>query len=321
MNTIIQFLKGDDISTKDIEQIDVSAEEVEKINQLFTKNVAARKVRSHLRMLPEVQKNQIWSIKSEYVDLLGNTQKTVNPFLVSIATDIDTIEDEEFIRIFVITPFVEMATEHDIVCKDASVIGFPFLVETWNEQPILTEILDSCLGYYEVFDSFIEQEKSSAIQKEFREVEILRAKYLNHSIRAMLNSIEINQEQEFSTIISIFGKNQYLSCPKEIQPANTFIVQEPALEYLAAAESGISKKDKCIQYQNEELPFDIQIRKEVDGFIVSISPVSDIEIFDNNNKKCNGLSNNKKIVFSSLKNGLYTLYSKQIKEPVKIRLK
>jgi hypothetical protein len=319
MNTIIQFLKDENISTSNVEQIDVSTGEVEKINQLFAKQSLVKP--NHFQMTTKVKQNQIWSVKSEYLDFLGNTQKTAHPFLVLITSDIDTMEDEEFVRVFVITPFVEMATEHDIICKDASIIGFPFLVETWNEQPILTEILDSYLGYYEVSDSLVEQDQLNAIQKEFREVEISRAKYLNHSITAMLAYFETNQEQEFSVVISIFGKNQYLSYPKEIQSSNVFMVQEPAVEYLAAAKSGLTKKDKYIQYQNEELPFDIQIRKGDDGFIISVSPVSDIEIFDNNNKKCSGLSNNDKMVFSSLKKGLYTLSSQQVKETVKIRLK
>ncbi|GHT63002.1 hypothetical protein AGMMS50239_17970 [Bacteroidia bacterium] len=274
MNTILQFLKDEDTSTKDVEQIDASSREVEKVNQLFTKNVESRQAMSHLRIRPKVGKNQIWSVKNEYVDFLGNTQKTVHPLLVSIATDIDEMEDEEFVRVYVISPFLEMATQQDIVCKDASIIGFPFLVETWNEQPVLTEILDLYLGYYETIDSFTEQENLNAIQKEFREVEISRAKYLNHSIMAMLIFLETNQEQEFSVIISLFGKNQYLSYSKEIQSTNTLIVQEPQ-----------------------------------------------IEIFDRNNKKYKGLSNKYKIVFSSLKNGLYTLSSKLIKETIEIRLK
>ncbi|KAA6343084.1 hypothetical protein EZS27_009215 [termite gut metagenome] len=321
MDTIIQFFKDKGISTSGVEQIDVSTGEVEKVNQLFKKNIETRQTSFHLRIRPKIEQNQLWSVKSEYVDFLGNTQKTTHPFLVSIVTNIDKMEDEEFVRVFVVSPFVEMATKNDEICKDTSIIGFPFLVETWNEQPVLTEILNSYLGHYDVSNSFTEQENLNAVQKEFREVEISRAKYLNHSIMAMLTCLETNHGQEFSAVISFFGKNQYLSYPKEIQPTNTFIVHEPQTEHLAAAKSGLSKKDKSIQYQDEELPFDIQIRKNDDGFTITVSPVSDIEIFDSNNEKCNRLSNKDKIVFSSLKKGLYTLNSKQIKETIKIRLK
>jgi hypothetical protein len=304
MDTIIQFLKDEDISASGVEQFDVLTGEVEKVNQLFTKDIVETwraTSHSHLRIRPKIRQNQIWSVKSEYVDFLGNTQKTIHPFLVSIATDIDEIEDEEFVRIFVVTPFVEMADKQDVVCKDASIIGFPFLVETWNEQPVLTEILDLYLGYYETVNYFVEQENLTPIQKEFREVEISKAKYLNHSILAMLAYFETNQEQEFTAVISLFGRSQFLSYPKEIQPTNAYIVQEPQVEYLSAAKSGLSKKDKYIQFQDEKLPFDIQIRKDDDGFIITVSPISDIEIFDSNNKKCHGLSNTDKIVFSSLK--------------------
>jgi hypothetical protein len=88
-----------------------------------------------------------------------------------------------------------MASKNDDVCKDSSKIGFPFLVETWNEQPLLTEILDSCLGYYEAH-SVPESSELTSEQKQFREVEISKARFLNHSIVAFVSSLENKQEQE-----------------------------------------------------------------------------------------------------------------------------
>jgi hypothetical protein len=319
MNTIIQFLKNKDFSSNDSKHIDVSSKDVENINKLFAGKDVARP--NHLEIRPKIRKSQIWTVKSEYVDFFGNTQKATHPLIVSIATDIDEMENEEFVRVFVVSPFVEMATEQDIISKDASIIGFPFLVEMWNEQPVLTEILDTYLGYYEVFCPLSEQEAVNMSQNEFRKIEISRAKYLNHSIMALVAFIENNREQEFSATISLFGDTQYLHYPKESQAKNVFMLHEPQAEYLAAAKSGLSSKGKCIPYQNSKLPFDIQIRKDDVGFIITVLPFGDIEIFDSNNKKYSGLSNKDRIVFSSLKNGLYTLISKQIKETIKIRLK
>jgi hypothetical protein len=194
-------------------------------------------------------------------------------------------------------------------------------VETWNEQPILTEILDSYLGYYETNDSFSEQEELTLVQKEFRKIEISKARYLNHSITALLMYLEEAKEYEFAVSISLSGNTQQLYYPKEKPSSNIFMVQEPPFEYLAAAKSIISKKDKYIEYKPESLPFNIQIRKNDEGFILTITPICDIELLDRNNKIIKGRSNSKKTVFSSLKNGLYTLKSTKIQEPIKIRLK
>ena len=46
----------------------------------------------HFRIRPKIGKNQIWSLKSEYIDFLGNKQTTSHPLIVSIITDTDEIE-------------------------------------------------------------------------------------------------------------------------------------------------------------------------------------------------------------------------------------
>ena len=275
MDTIIQFLRDEDKPANNAEQIDVSAKDVESINNLFAGRDIARP--GHLRMRPKVGKNQIWSVKSEYIDFLGNRQSISHPLIVSIVTDIDEIEDEEFVRVYVVSPFVEMATEHDEVCRDASIIGFPFLIEIWNEQPVLTEILDSYLGYYEVVNSSIKQEKPNPVQGMFREVEISRAKYLNHSIMVLLACFENVQAHEFTANISFFGHTQHLHYQKEKPSSNVFILQEPQVEYSTAAKSGITKQDKYIEYNEQSLPFNIQIRKNDEGFILTVTPVCDVE--------------------------------------------
>ncbi|MDR0603282.1 MAG: hypothetical protein LBG80_03150 [Bacteroidales bacterium] len=201
MDTIIQFLKNENISAANAEQFDVSAKDIENINKLFADKNIARS--GHLKIRPKIEKNQIWSVKNEYLDFLGNIQTISHPLIVSIATAVNDMDNEEFVRVYVVSPFVEMATEHDKVCKDISIIGFPFLIETWNEQPVLTEILDSYLEYYEVNASVSEQAKINSVQREFREVEISRAKFLNHSVMALLTYLENTHKSEFSANISL----------------------------------------------------------------------------------------------------------------------
>jgi hypothetical protein len=226
MNTIIQFLKDNELEQENKEQIGVSAKEITSINQLFEKQSIAKN--SHLRIRPKIQQNQIWSVKSEYIDFLGNTQTTAHPFLVLILTVIDDFADEDFVRVTVVSPFVEMATSNDEVCKDSSIIGFPFLIEAWNEQPVLTEILDEYLGYYEASQRFVDEDTLNSVQKEFREIEISRAKYLNHSITALVSYVESNQNQEFGAIISLFANApQYLCYPNGKRAESEFAVNEP----------------------------------------------------------------------------------------------
>jgi hypothetical protein len=320
MNTIIQFLRDNKLEQESKEQVDVSTKEITSINQLFDKQCIAKN--SHWRLRPKIQQNQIWSVKNEYIDFLGNTQTTAHPFLVLILTAIDDFADEEFVRVAVVSPFVEMATSNDEVCKDSSIIGFPFLIEAWNEQPVLTEILDEYFGYYEVNQHFVDEDTLNLVQKDFKEIEISRAKYLNHSITALISYVESNQNQEFGAVISLLGKVPlYLHYPNEKRTESEFAVNEPSVEYGMAAKTGIIPKEKYIIYHDENLPFEMQIKKADSNFIVTVFFTELIELFDSNDKKISGMFNEGKTVFSPIKKGLYTLVYKDIQEPIKIRLK
>ncbi|MBK8686611.1 MAG: hypothetical protein IPN26_17400 [Bacteroidetes bacterium] len=161
-----------------------------------------------------------------------------------------------------------MATQSDEVCNDHSIIGFPFLVETWNDQPILAELLDEYVGDYELksnafakSDAFelvnepisdylkATSETLSEAQQEFRDIEISRAKYINHSILSLLSFLENRQSQDVGVVISIFGKTEY---PKFYIDQTQ---KEPTLAL--AAKSGIDGEDKYLLLDNESLPFKI----------------------------------------------------------------
>ena len=90
--------------------------------------------------------------------------------LVLITTDPESLDsDNEFVRVCPISPFIEMATSTDQICDDSSIVGFPFLVETWNEQPILVDLLDKYAGNY--YSDLIEKDEVlNQSQNEFREI-------------------------------------------------------------------------------------------------------------------------------------------------------
>jgi hypothetical protein len=56
------------------------------------------------------------------------------------------IANESFVRIQPISPFTEFQAADEILISDNSIVGFDFIIETWNEQPILTELLDEFVG-------------------------------------------------------------------------------------------------------------------------------------------------------------------------------
>lgn len=321
MKTIIKFLKDELNKQQTAEHINVEKQDIDKVKSLFAgQNI---QIRHSSKKGIKPLANQVWTIKDEYFDFLGYKQISSHPILVSLLTDIDSFEEEDFLRASVISPFVEMATQQDDVCNDASILGFPFLLENWNEQPILTEILDEYIGYYEPEEITDKEENLSSVQRQFREIEISRAKFLNNSISALIGFVEQNQGNEFGVVISVNGQIFFGGCPKA---DDKFVNNEPTIirlntEDKVLSKSGVIKKSRSISFINELLPFEIQIKKNEDGFIISILTANEIRLLDSNNKQINSFSNEEKSVFSALKKGLYTLESKRIVESIKIRLK
>lgn len=323
MNTIINFLK-DNLRWKLTEEpFNVSKQDTDKPNFLFA---GQNKPKRHSRskgIKPQV--NQIWAVKEEYFDFLGIKQTTSHPILVSLLTDIDHFEEEDFVRVAVISPFIEMATQQDDICNDISIAGFPFLVENWNEQPILTEILDEYIGYYEPRTIFNKRGNISVIQKQFQEIEISRAKFLNNSISSLVGFAELNQHNEFGVVISV---NEQVFLGGYPKAEDEYTNNEPTIEQpntededTVLSKSGVIKKSKTISFEDKQLPFEIQIKKMDEGFVISTITCEEITLSDSDNQKQTPISNSEKRVFTTLKKGLYTLYSKNIQEPIKIRLK
>jgi len=331
MKAILQFLKGDlKSASEEQDRIDVSKEDLDSVRQMFKNNEQIEKRSKYFKSLPSISKNQIWSVRDEYIDFEGISQATLHPFLVLINSELDQIEEESFVRVFVISPFVELASSADEICKDSSIIGFPFLIESWNNQPMLTEILNEYIGYYEPkLNSFFETdtvkttfeaenststiEEINTIHQEFMEIEIYRSKYLSHSISSLLTFLENKQSLDSGVVVSIFNKTDY----------PIFYIGENKKEpiFSLAAKSGFTSEDKFMIYKDNSLPFEMFFRKNEDGFILTIQPMQSFKFFGPDNMEIEGVSNQEKTVFDKLKKGYYTLVSENIQEPLKIRLK
>jgi hypothetical protein len=333
MKTINQFLKSQlDIFSEDVIKDDDTKGDIENLNRQFLNRSKSNHSIRHLKIKPRVQRGQIWTVKNEYDDFQGITQKTSHPFIVLVNNDPDDIEGEGFVRVLVVSPFIEMANNIDEVCNDASIIGFPFLIETWNDQPLLTEILDEYIGYYEIKATSTlrtevlelvneplanygdkKAEFISKTQTEFRDIEISRAKYINHSIRSLLSFLENRQSQDAGVVISIFNSPEY---PK-------FYIGQSQKEptYALAAKSGMDIEDKYLFFENVNIPFRLFIRKNENGFIISVDSTEKMQLFKSKEQEFAGLSNNERTVFSDLQAGNYSLLVETIKQPIKIRLK
>lgn len=333
MNPIIQFLKEQDWKFSDSSEINsVEEKDIENLKGLLENHSKTKGQPKDLKLKPSIQRNQIWIVKSEYDDFLSISQNISHPFLVLINGEPQDLGGEAFVRVLVISPFIEMATTDDEICNDSSIIGFPFLIESCNDQPILAELLDEYLGYYEptsfsLFEtksynliseavsahSKIETKSTSRLQQEFRDIEISRAKYINHSVLSLLSFLENKQSQDAGVVISIFDKIEY---PKfyigQIQKEQSFAL---------AARSGIGGEDKYLLLDNESIPLKIYFRKNEDGFVISVNSTEKIQLFSDSKNEIKSESNQEKIVFANLKAGNYTLLTKSVEQPIKIRLK
>lgn len=331
MKIINEFLKSQlDTLSEDSEMIEPTETDIENLKSLFVNRSKTSLQTRHLKLKPHIQKGQIWTVKNEYEDFQCTLQKTSHSFIVYINSEVNDIKGENFVRVLIISPFIEMSNVGDEICDDSSIIGFPFLVETWNDQPILTEILDEYIGYYELkFESilksevlelvrepsseYLKSENLTEIQRDFRDIEISRAKYLNHSVLSLLSFLENRQSIDAGVVVSLFDRIEY---PK------FFIGQterEPTIAL--AAKSGIDTEDRYLLMKNESLPFKIFIRKNEEGFIISVESPDKMELYSNSKKAIAGISNKEKTVFANLKPGKYTLQVETIKQPIKIRLK
>lgn len=318
MNVINNFLRTC-ISSDNIPFVTCSEETLSNLNNMFAEKKCQVK---NLRGVPKIKQDQIWSVKRKYLDYEGILQTSPHPMLVLINTNPESLDsNNEFVRVCPISPFIEMATSTDQICDDPSIIGFPFLVETWNEQPIMVDLLDKYVGNY--YSDLIEKEEVvSQIQNEFREIEISNARFLNHSIIAYMNEKERSNIFSFSVDLqySDFSKSKHMPLMNIGNPMLVSLRENE--EYAAAARMGhnITEND-CIEFFNKDLPFQLEIRKKNDLFVLTIIPKIDVQVIDFNNQELQSTSNSERIVYNGLHIGLYTIKSPMLNNEIIIRLK
>lgn len=318
MNIINEFLKRPAIQEQHLTTID--KQDLGSLNTLFQQNVGASP--SFLRIFPEKKQNQIWTIKKDYLDYEGKQKTLSHSIMVLLTCDCESLDSEtQFVRGCPISPFIELAADDDQICDDPSIVGFPFMVEIWNEQPMLIDILDKYVGEYYADVRDVECNLSKE-QQTFREIEISNARYLNQSIFAYLQEMERAENFSFSVDVSMTDYVKTKHMPRLYMETPKLIELPQGQEYASAAKLGnILTDNDCIDFNTERLPFSIEVRKKNIGYILTIKPKIDVCLKNDSEDVINGISNSERIVFQNLKKGLYTLTSPLINDTITIRLK
>lgn len=292
MKIISQFLKSQINSfSENDKKNDIREKDIEKLNSLFLNRSLEFHQSKQLKIKPHIQKGQIWTIKNEYTDFLGFKQNTSHPFIVIVNSEIDFIEKERYVRVFIISPFIEMGSNSDEMCIDPTIIGFPFLIETWNDQPILTDIFNEYLGYYDMKTpqvlstdalelvnepiSEYSNKRSDLLyemQREFKNIEISRAKYINHSVLALLSFLENKIEKTDDSAVIIPPNNNR----KIIKMFVRFTSVAAIL--LLIISIWINKN------QNEEFLLSDFDKKDSQELIAKLEPSKNIEYYQNNSR-------------------------------------
>lgn len=318
MNTINDFLEKP--ITQESQMIKLDMDGLGQLNTLFLNGNVS--MPSFMGVSPKIKKNQIWSVKFEYLDYEGEQKKSKHPIMVLLTSDCEDLDNEtQFVRGCPISPFTEMAADNEQKCDDPSIVGFPFIVETWNEQPMLTDILEKYVAdfYADVREipCNLNQE-----QQRFREIEISNALFLNNSVSAYIKELERSNNFSFSVDVSFADYIRTKHMP-QFNLENPNLVELPiGEEYATAAKTGNLLTDNgCIDFDTENLPFRIEIRKKRIGFVITIIPKLEVCLKSGSGEEIIGSSNTERVVFNNLKKGLYTIASPLSNEIITVRLK
>jgi tetratricopeptide (TPR) repeat protein len=139
----------------------------------------------------EIKKNDIWLCKKSYLDSFNELIEGDKDYHVLIVYGPEMINGESFVRIQPITYLTDNRSTEDILIENSELLGRPFIIETWNEQPIMTYVLDEYIGNITLDEICIkEQEDFSENQILFRKDELKETAYLRQSVLSYLSFLE-----------------------------------------------------------------------------------------------------------------------------------
>ena len=322
MNKIIDFLQSQSENENISENLVSKGKLSKSFNDIDNVIVSSEVEESNvfqLKSRPKTKKGQIWLCKQQYYDAFGNEIIGNSPYLVFIVSDVDKFAIENFIRIQPISPFTEFTANDEILIKDDSVVGFNFIIETWNEQPILTDLLDEFVGSLDIEALKIDETELnlSRTQKEFRKTEIRNTAYLRQSIKSLIEFEELNEEK---TIFLNIGNSIHYPESKNKESNIISLLSESEQSFLQAAKKGKLKSRPTYYFEKtvKGIELKIIIIKEEEKYIVSVKQQENIVLTDINGMVLKQTTAN---LYDELISGLYFIKIGGHKNEIRIRLK
>lgn len=319
MDNLINSLKGLTNPTEpELNAYKVGINELafEKLKNLEFESLNNLK-RDALSFSPKPKIGQIWQIRQVYDDFLTNEIISPIPYIVVIAEAGLDIEGEPFCRVFPITPTLEFCSDDDVIIKEPKLVGFPFLVECWNEQPMLTELLDEYIGKIDEKLLLIPNQLSSLnkFQIAFRKLEVENTSFIRQSMISLLAFLENKMENN----LIIFINDGY-------QINKPLLISNNKNEDDVIGIAAKLKIDEPKQTFQSELEFGnelvkISITEQENSFNLFIESQTNLQLLNIENKPIHFEKFPTGISFNNLKSGLYYVTNQENKQKIKIRIK
>ncbi len=138
----------------------------------------------------EVAVNEIWKCRNSYKYGADEFQADSDTYVLIVA-DPDYLGSDTFVRVQPISFNIDYRCADDYFIETESILGEAFIIESWNEQPVLLGVLEGKIG--ELSISLPKPKVQNSFTKEqlrFRESEIKRTAYLRQSV---LTSMAVNE--------------------------------------------------------------------------------------------------------------------------------
>jgi len=321
MKEILNYLNRP-IDGKDVPNIESSKEtgleqSYKELSVLFTddqQNVSKLFIESQIPQ--KIRKGQIWLTHKTYIDYIGNIVDGHFPFYVYIEKGPIKLGKLSFVRVRPISPFVEFASVDDIVINNDKVTGFEFFIETWNEQPVSIDVLNTYIG--EINDSEYLKSTNNTISaniSNFRKLEVQNTGYLRSSVTSYLEWDESRQSDN-SVIIFNLGNTP-------VFPINELTAQSQT-QYLYAAKLGLENGEEYYTY-NENIGgelIEISIKKNMNYFTILINHGSNVMLKNIKGDEMGDylVANGENTIYEELPFGMYQLFISDNEESIKIRV-
>lgn len=322
MDKIIDFLQSqsenENVSENSLDKGKLS-KSFNDIKKVVVSSEVEEKTIIQLKTRPKTKKGQIWLCKQKYYDAFGNAIIGNIPYLVVVVSDIERLVNETFARIQPISPFTEFIANDEILITDNSLVGFDFIIETWNEQPVLTELLDEYVGKLDIESLKNKDTKLnlSDIQKEFRKVEIRNTAYLRQSIKSLIEFEELSEEK---TVFLNIDNSIHFPESESKETKTISLFSEPKQNYSLAAKKGKLKDRPTTLFEKtiDGVKIEIKVVKDGEKYILAIKQAESVEVKDIIGTVLKQTTPN---LYDELTGGLYFISISGIENEIRIRLK